>query len=73
MRVGKRLGLPPMRVLPACPLDNGPVILAPVSAVRDNGGFNLGDPDGNLIGKPAVVVHRLLGARWTENTRGLAG
>ena len=36
--------------------------------------LHLGDADGNVIGQPQRVwVHRLLYARWTEDTRRLAG
>jgi hypothetical protein len=39
--------------------------------VRDAGSSFLADPDGALIGEPAVWVNRMLTARWTEDTRRL--
>jgi hypothetical protein len=41
--------------------------------VHDQDGFYLGDPDGNVVGMAGVYVNRILGARWTEDTRRLAG
>lgn len=50
----------------------GPVALA-APELLVGGGCYLGDPDGNLIGIPGVWVHRMLDARWVEDTRRLAG
>ena len=57
------------RVLSALPLDPGPALLSPPTVVRDPGAAYLADPDGALIGDPAVWVNRMLTARWTEDTR----
>jgi hypothetical protein len=57
------------RVMSALPLDPGPCLLSPPTVVRDNGPAYLADPDGALIGEPAVWVNRMLTARWTEDTR----
>jgi len=53
----------------ALPLDPGPALLSPSTAVHDHGSSFLADPDGNVIGEPAVWVGRMLTARWTEDTR----
>ena len=57
------------RVMSALPLDPGPALLSPSTAVHDHGSSFLADPDGNVIGEPAVWVGRMLTARWTEDTR----
>jgi hypothetical protein len=57
------------RVLSALPLDPGPSLLSPPTVVRDAGSSFLADPDGALIGEPAVWVQRMLTARWVEDTR----
>jgi hypothetical protein len=74
-----RVGIPgPLgreRIVTAIPLNpgrTGPVQLAAAITVHDSQVFYLGDPDGNLIGEPAVWVHRMLPARWTQDTRRLA-
>jgi hypothetical protein len=59
------------RVLFALPLEPGPALLSPPTVVRDAGSAYLADPDGALIGDPAVWVDRMLTARWTEDTRRL--
>ena len=59
------------RVLFALPLEPGPALLSPPTVVRDAGSAFLADPDGALIGDPAVWVGRMLTARWTEDTRRL--
>jgi len=41
--------------------------------VHDEDGFYFGDPEGNVIGAPGVYVNKILGARWVEDTRRLAG
>ena len=61
------------RCLYALPLDPGPALLSPPTVVRDNASANLADPSPALIGVPAVWVSRMLTARWTEDTRRLAG
>jgi hypothetical protein len=57
------------RIMSALPLDPGPALLSPPTVVRDPGSAYLADPDGALIGTPAVWVSRMLTARWTEDTR----
>ena len=59
------------RVVSALPLDPGPSLLSPPTVVRDAGSAYLADPDGALIGDPALWVDRMLTARWTEDTRRL--
>jgi len=57
------------RVMSALPLDPGPCLLSPPTVVHDAGSSFLADPDGALIGEPAVWVGRMLTGRWTEDTR----
>lgn len=53
-------------------LPTRPVLLqAPTAIYAD--GYYLADPDGVLVGMPGVIVNRMLGARWTEDTRRLGG
>ena len=40
----------------ALPLDPGPALLAPPTVVHDHGSCFLADPDGALIGDPALWV-----------------
>jgi hypothetical protein len=47
--------------------------LEPHKVVHDPGGAYLADPQGNLIGHNGVWVPRMMSARWTEDTRRLAG
>ena len=54
------------RVLPVLPMAGSSI---PAQVVVDNSGFALGDPDGALVGEPALWVPRMLTARWVENTR----
>lgn len=70
-RVGKPGPFGRARVVFALPLENGPVELVPRALIRDDQAGYLGDPQGNLIGKPGVRVSRVLSARWTEDTRRL--
>jgi hypothetical protein len=37
--------------------------------LKDQDGAMLADPAGNVIGVSRVYVHRMLTARWTEDTR----
>ena len=55
------------RVMSALPTP--PTLLSPPAVVRDGGSAYLADPDGALIGEPAVWVNRMLTGRWTEDTR----
>jgi hypothetical protein len=57
------------RVMSALPLDPGPALLSPPTVVRDAGSAYLADPDGALIGDPAVWVDRMLFCVMTEDTR----
>lgn len=62
------------RIIAALPTNeaaHGPVQLAPHVVLHDNGGFYIADPDGNLLGRSAIWVHRMLDARWTQDTRRL--
>jgi hypothetical protein len=59
------------RIVSALPME--PTLLAAPAVVKDDDGFYLADPSGALIGFPKVIVHRMLQARWTEDTRRLAG
>lgn len=59
------------RVMSALPLDPGPALLAPPTVVHDHGSVYLADPDGALIGEPALWVDRMLTARFVEDTRRL--
>ena len=59
------------RVMSALPLEPGPALVSPPTVVHDAGSTYLADPDGALIGDPAVWVSRMLTARWTEDTRRL--
>ena len=61
------------RVVFALPLDPGPSLVSPPTVLHDGGPAYLADPEGALIGTPAVWVSRMLTARWVEDTRRLAG
>jgi hypothetical protein len=39
--------------------------------LHDHNGSYIGDADGNIVGMPRVVVHRLVSARKVEDTRRL--
>jgi hypothetical protein len=41
--------------------------------VRDHDSAYLADPQGNLVGMPGQWCNRIISARWTEDTRRLAG
>lgn len=75
---GDRVGIPgPFgnnRVVSALPTNKagGPVQLVVPVVMHDHTMCYLADPDGTLIGTPGVWVHRLLTARWTQDTRRLA-
>lgn len=76
---GDRIGLPgPFgneRVVAALPTNKagGPLTLAAPVVMHDHTLCYLGDADGTLVGTPGVVVHRMAYARWTADTRRLAG
>lgn len=72
-RVGRDAPLGRERVLFALPLEPGPALVSPPTVLRDPGSAYVADPDGSLIGVPAVWVGRMLTARWVEDTRRLAG
>lgn len=71
--VGRSGPLGRERVVFALPLAPGPALLSPPTVLRDPGSSYVADPDGALIGVPATWVSRMLTARWTEDTRRLAG
>lgn len=71
--VGRAGNLGRERVVCALPLDGGPVTVLTPIVVHDHNLAHLADPSGNLIGVPGVVVHRMLSARWSEDTRRLGG
>jgi hypothetical protein len=57
------------RIVFALPM--APSLLVPPAVVKDVSGAYLADPAGNLIGFPKVIVHRMLQASITEDTRRL--
>ena len=59
------------RVVYAIPIPG--VDLRTQTVVHDQDGAYLADPQGNLIGLPKIRVDRMMTARWTEDTRRLAG
>jgi hypothetical protein len=59
------------RIISTLPM--APTLLKPPAVVHDQNGGYLADPSGALIGFPKIIVHRMLSARWTEDTRRLAG
>lgn len=67
--VGRAAPFGRQRIVSALPLKDGPQLILPDRMVNDTWGFALSDLSGNILGKPAVVVHRMLRARWTEDTR----
>lgn len=71
--IGRPAPLGRERCLFALPLSPGPSLVSPPTVVRDAGSAFLADPQGALIGTPAVWVSRMHTARWVEDTRRLAG
>jgi hypothetical protein len=57
------------RIVSALPM--APALLKPPAVVKDQNGSYLADPSGALIGFPKIVVHRMLSAGITEDTRRL--
>jgi hypothetical protein len=59
------------RIVTALPTNRsyGPRQLTAAVIVHDAGLCYLADPDGNAIGEPAVIVHRMLAAAPTAVTR----
>lgn len=59
------------RIVTALPTNKsyGPRQLTAAVIVHDAGLCYLADPDGNAIGEPAVIVHRMLAAAPTAVTR----
>lgn len=72
-RVGRPGPFGRSRIVFALPTKGGPAELHPRRVVHDHDGFFLADPDGSLIGKEGVRVARMLGGRWTQDTRRFAG
>lgn len=74
-RNGEQIGRPgPLgreRIVAALPLDPGPVQIDPPLIMQDSSGFYLIDPEGYLVGQPALRVQRMLVARATLDTRRL--
>jgi len=61
--VGRVFSRDRTRSLSALPMRGGPPQrILPDVLVNDAWGFLLSDPSGNIIGKPAVIVHRRLTA-----------
>lgn len=60
-----------VNALPTNESQTGPVQITPHVLLVNVGGYYIGDPDGKVVGDPAIYVHRLLQARWTEDTRAL--
>ena len=60
------------RVVAALPLGGGPLVIVTPTVVSCDS-VALADPDGNVIGEPGIIVHRMLSARWTDDTRRLGG
>jgi hypothetical protein len=61
--------LNPPRVVGAIQSPDGPVQLAGAKIVHGIDGFYLADPSNNVIGTPAVWVHRMVVAKRVSNTR----
>jgi hypothetical protein len=60
------------RLVTALPTNGGgPVLIEPATVLCGPDLFTLADLDGNMIGEPALWVHRLLYARWVDDTRRL--
>lgn len=74
-RVGRPAPFGRERVLFALPLgkEQPPLAVAAELAVHDHDGAYVAAADGALIGRPGGWIARLLYARWTEDTRRLAG
>lgn len=73
-QVGFRNPLGNERLVKALPLnesETGPIQAVPHEALHDNNGYYLADPDGNLVGFQGAWIHRIVYARWTEDTRRL--
>lgn len=73
-----RVGLPGpfgrARVIFALPLNkSNPTQLTFAKVLRDADSHDISDPQGVLIGRPAVWVSRMLYARWVEDTRRIGG
>ena len=58
------------RIQSTLPFGSGPIpFLSSAVALQDPRGFYIADPDGNLIGEPALWVGRMLSVVPTEDTR----
>jgi hypothetical protein len=62
------------RVVTALPTNgDGPVLVSPPAMLRSPGAYVV-DTGGNFVGgNNAIWIHRLLTARWVEDTRRLGG
>lgn len=72
--IGLALAFGGFRLVTALPTnDSGPVQVSP-PVVFGNALAYLGDIDGNFVGEHgAQFIHRMVSARWVENTRRLGG
>ena len=72
--IGMMLALGGFRMVTALPTnESGPVAVAP-AVVFGSALAYLADVDGNLVGEHgAQFIHRMVSARWVENTRRLGG
>ena len=61
------------RCVYALPLNDNPPMLRAGKVLQDSEGSFIADPNGVLVGVAEVWIARLLEARWTEDTRRLAG
>lgn len=69
--VGRAGPLGRERVVSALRLNDGPQQILPDKVLVDPWGFLLADPDGNVVGRPGVIINRILSARWVHDTRRL--
>lgn len=57
-----------VRALPTGDPD-GPALLEAAAILVDQDGNSIGGPQGELLGQPAIVIHRLLSAGSSPETR----
>jgi hypothetical protein len=62
------------RIVTCLPTNGAGPVMVMQPLVLGDGQSYLGDPFGNFVGEHGPqYIHRLLSARWTENTRRLGG
>jgi hypothetical protein len=62
------------RIVTCLPTNGAGPVMVMEPLVLGDGISYLGDPDGTFVGEHGPqYIHRLLSARWTENTRRLGG